>query len=244
MKRPAPESRSGSKTGDILKDFTEEQLRKIGAVALAWNEIEFALDCCLYSGLKLSGDSWSSVLSRIGVNDKLELLKEVTPTQPVPNNLPDLISQTSKSATNLKDLRNNVVHCRIFDTNNSIGENIRKGGRISQILLSEESLSWLYERLITLREEMTCINALIDLNKNARSQLVREGLGSDELVKSFTDRLTTAISKQHELEGNTQKFYTQPQAPTSSNETFANSPNPQTPHPTHPSPAPNDNSVS
>ena len=206
MKRHAPASRSGSKTGDIFRDFTESQLQKIGAIALAWNEVEFAIDCCLYSGLKLTGESWSSVLSRISANDKLDLLLEITPRNSYPENLSESIKEVSTKAREFKDLRNNVVHCRIFDFSNSIGENIRKGGKISQILLTEDSLQWLYECLVALREEFICVNALIDLNKNSLPHNQSNSFKEDETVQRFVMRFQKAREHQANLGKQTPKF--------------------------------------
>jgi len=74
MRRQAPSSRSGSKTEDPKKDLSAAQLQGIGAVAIAWNEVEFMLDCLLYSGLILSGSSWLDVITRLSTDAKIELI--------------------------------------------------------------------------------------------------------------------------------------------------------------------------
>lgn len=56
MLRIAPTNRSGSTNQNIKKDFSHDQLAGIGAVVAAWNEVEFMLDCALYSGEKLPAE--------------------------------------------------------------------------------------------------------------------------------------------------------------------------------------------
>lgn len=163
MRRQAPPSRSGSKTEDIKIDLSAAQLQGIGAVAIAWNEVEFMLVCVLYSGLVLSGSSWLDVLTRLSTDAKIELIASAEETLRLPSCFHGVIQTSVKNAKELKELRNSVVHARIYDAPNGIGENIRRGGKIWQVLLVEPALENLYNRLIVLHGELGSVLAIFDL---------------------------------------------------------------------------------
>ena len=95
MKRPAPKARSGGSYQDIKKDFTAGQLAGIGAVAMAFNEAEFLLDCQIYSGLNLSGGIWTEVTSRInGIDGKMAIVKAAVEDDRFPKPIRDAIAET------------------------------------------------------------------------------------------------------------------------------------------------------
>jgi hypothetical protein len=104
LRRQAPPSRSGSKTEDIKNDLSAAQLQGIGAVAIAWNEVEFMLDCVLYSGLVLSGSSWLDVLTRLSTDAKIELIASAEETLRLPGGFHGRIQTSVKNVKELREL--------------------------------------------------------------------------------------------------------------------------------------------
>ena len=201
MRRQAPLPRSGSKTEDIKRDLSAAQLQGIGAIAMAWNEVEFMLDCVLYSGLKLSGSSWLDVLTRLSSDAKVELIASVEETLSLPTELHLPIRKSVKSIKELKELRNSVVHARIFDAPSGIGETIRRGGKIWQVLLVDTALECLYKRLIVLNGELRSILAICDLIRTGamaveRGLITPEQLANGPEVPMWVKRLNDQQEEQ------------------------------------------------
>lgn len=204
MQRKAPPSRSGSKTEDIKQDLSANQLQGIGSVAIAWNEVEFMLDCVIYSGLVLSGSSWLDVLTRLSTDAKIDLIPSAEETLSIPPVLRETIQSSVKSTKDLKELRNSVVHARIFDAPKGIGENIRRGGKIWQVLLVESALECLYNRLIVLHRELRSILAIFDLFRTGcvavnQGIMTWEQLVEGKEVVDWTDRLNELQNEQAAL---------------------------------------------
>lgn len=110
------------------------------------------------------------------------------------------IQRIVRSTKELKELRNSVVHARIFDAPKGIGENIRRGGKIWQVLLVEAALECLYNRLIVLHRELLSILAIFDLIRNG-SAAVHQGIMTwEQLVdgKEVTDWIDCLNEQQSE----------------------------------------------
>lgn len=204
MLRTAPIPRSGGRTEDIKKDFSPDQLQSIGAIAMAWNDVEHTLNCLLYSGLNLSGSSWVDILSRLTIDAKIELVFSAEETLYFPAQLRDIIQHTVESTKELKLLRNSVVHARIYDAATGVGENVKRGGKISQVLLVEPALDNLYRRLVILRGELRSVVAIFDLLKSDIMNVLQGGKTWDQLiageqVSHWLDNLKQLQSEQLKL---------------------------------------------
>lgn len=163
MLRTAPVSRSGGTVQDIKRDLSPEQLAGIGAVAIAWNEIEFMLDVALYSGEELDASCLQDDLPRRRLDDKIKHARQAATRWRLPADCLNSIELTANAFSDLKDLRNAVIHSRVFDARTGIGHRITMKGEIQEILLTTEALEWLYEQLIALCFELRCVLAIFDL---------------------------------------------------------------------------------
>lgn len=163
MLRVAPSSRGGSTVEDIKRDLSQEQLAGIGAVAIAWNEIEFMLDVALYSGEKLEATCLQDDLPRRRLDDKINNARKAAAKWNLPTDCLDSIESAASAFSDLKDLRNAVIHSRVFDARSGIGHRITIRGEIQEILLTTKALEWLYQQLIALCFELRCVLAIFDL---------------------------------------------------------------------------------
>lgn len=211
MQSKAPTPKSGASQQDVPKDLSPEQLQGIGAVAISWNEVEFGLACILYSGLILDGLSWVNVIARLSLGAKIELIDSAQETLTVPDHIRALVKTTVNTTNELKGLRNSVVHARVFDAPNAIGENIRPNGSIGQVLLTPTALHCLYQRLVLLREELHCINALFDLIRTGDIAAGAGVIPHDQVrdgpeVHEWTRKLQESQSSQLRLKNEMPKF--------------------------------------
>ena len=166
MLRPAPKSRSGSSQQDVKKDFSNDQLARIGAVVMVWNELEFMLDCALYSGEELPAKCLEDDLPKRRLDEKVKQVGWAAEKWGLPDSFIASIRASAKAFSILKDCRNAVVHSRIYDSQTAICNRIKRSGEIEEVLLTIEALNWLYEQIDILRHEIRCVIAVFDLVRN------------------------------------------------------------------------------
>lgn len=132
MLRIAPGNRSGGTFQDIRRDLSPEQLAGIGAIAIAWNEIEFMLDVALYSGEELAASCLQDDLPRRRLDDKIKHARKAADRWRLPADYLNSIELTASAFSDLKELRNAVIHSRVFDERNGIGHRITLKGEIQE----------------------------------------------------------------------------------------------------------------
>ena len=161
--RLAPKERSGGNTADIKRDLSGEQLAGIGAVVVAWNEIEFMLDVALYSGEELKATCLQEDLPRRRLDEKIRQASKAAVRWNLPTSILKSIELSADAFSKLKDLRNAVAHSRVFDARTGIGHRVTAKGEIQEVLLTAEALEWLYQQLLLLCFELRCLLAIFDL---------------------------------------------------------------------------------
>jgi len=76
------------------------------------------------------------------------------------------IEMTVQAFRQLKEMRNAVVHSRVFDVRSAIANRVKPDGQIVEVLLTARSLDWLYGQLCELRSEIRAVLAMFDLMRN------------------------------------------------------------------------------
>jgi hypothetical protein len=156
MRRPSQASKDRPfQDYDFLNDIDPDRLKLIGAIILAWNWTEGALDTSLAIALELHPDMWVEVTSRFsGLDEKTALLKRYSTlfAQPDEQTLP--IRKALNAFENLKKYRDGVVHARVIDPNSDTADTAQRKGRTDEVLVSRDALNWLYDQLSVLRREM------------------------------------------------------------------------------------------
>src|SRR5947209_16390023 len=119
MKRPATNF-PATRTGHIRTDLSQAQLAGIGAVAVAYNEVEILLDVMLGVALGIrDSDVRTGLTSRInGADGKVELVKSVAENLGAPVVLKTLLAEClGKSGFgDLKIYRDAIIHARVLDS--------------------------------------------------------------------------------------------------------------------------------
>jgi hypothetical protein len=153
---------TGIKSGEVLKNFTTEQLAGIGATAMAYNEAILTLDAIVGQCLGFPGDA-HEVTSRInGIDGKFAVIRAAAAQLELATDSKENIS-TSLGAlgfAGLKTFRDAVIHSCIVDVASCVGRVDEGRGNRSDVLLSEEALEWLYVQIALLREELEAIHTV------------------------------------------------------------------------------------
>lgn len=167
MRRKAPMPRGGARHGDIKKDLTQEQLAGIGAATTSFNDLEFELDILVAVSISVPSQLLMDVVKRLrGLEDKIDIAKlaiDHWENMVTFVNAPkayhfSAISKSSLGAfTEQKKYRDLIVHSRVYDWANKIGEKIGLKAQHDQILLSEEALNWVYKMNVHLTSELNLI---------------------------------------------------------------------------------------
>jgi hypothetical protein len=184
MKRPStqwPVSRSGH----VKADLSTNQLASIGAVAVAFNEAELLLDlmisvCLGFRSTNLAAD----INSRInGADGKIEIIKSALAELGAPEAMRILLAEVlgKNGFGDLKAYRDAIIHARIIDSDLGIGLSVPKRGKFTEILLTQEALDGVFDRLTLLREELIgliqSMVPLVLLSEQEQADRVTGGLG-------------------------------------------------------------------
>ena len=155
MKRSSQIHKSGIRSGDLEKDLTPEQFGLIGRIAIAYNETELLVQQIYGACFGASIDVSEQFISRTnGLESTVVLAKTAIREFRQHPELHDEFSQSLDFFMEVKGYRDSVVHARMFHVPFGIGKgNVNKGKR-NEILLTEQALQGLYDRLLCLRNEL------------------------------------------------------------------------------------------
>src|SRR3990170_468544 len=134
MKRTYTERKIHSKTGDINRDLSPEQLAGIGAIALAYNYAESSIDRTLGLALGVVHKLYLPLVTRIGgIDGKIELIKLATADVRLPSELRDDLAESLGYFTTLKSYRDGIIHARVLDSALGLGEVVERRARHSEV---------------------------------------------------------------------------------------------------------------
>ena len=198
MKRAYTERKKVSKTGDIKLDLTTAQLAGIGAVALAYNYGETAIDRALGLALGIGYKLYLPLVTRInGMDGKIDLLKLAAKEFNLPTNLQSDFAETLGYFATLKTYREGVIHARVLDADLGLGEVIERRARHSEVLLTETALDGLYAHLDAVSHELACWIViwlklrnltLLDAGDPKRAQIEADLLDATALYQSHRNK--------------------------------------------------------
>lgn len=157
MKRPA-KSITGYSFSDPLMNFSGEQLRLIGSVAMVYNAVENLLYLVAGRFIGYPGDV-SQITRRINGTDGIVEIAKVAIKRlpPIATNEVTLCDTLSYFST-LKTYRDAVVHSVAFDVGEGIAEQRGRRGTLQQVLLTKDALNWLLDQMTDLRNEIEALS--------------------------------------------------------------------------------------
>jgi len=185
--------RIGVRFGDVFQNFTVNQLAWIGAVVIAYNEAESSLHRVFAASFYYPGDSYQ-ISSRIRtVKDIIFLIEEMLPKLGLAEKTIEMIhrSLTGEGFTQLRSWRGGVVHSKLVDTSSGLAEAAGYDGKREAILLSEEALSGLCNRVQLVQKELDEICTILSCAKRLKFGTVADDQHKarlEELVQAAIDR--------------------------------------------------------
>jgi hypothetical protein len=185
---------------DLLTNFTDEQLKFIGSIVIAYNACEHVLhniagyfvgppaDPRIETTFKKADHLIDLVLvaSRgIEVLTKAGLQKEIIATL------------KGNGFTSVKLYRDAIVHCMPHNALVGIGRLTKRGGTRFDVLLTAPALEWLATTLLTLHQEMGCLSTVIRV-ADELSRSIIPAKRKDELANEFSWAISRYRNAQRE----------------------------------------------
>ena len=149
---------------NVLEHVDPNKLELIGAICLEWNFIEDMVDEVLSETLRITVPLRADITSRIyGLEAKTELIKKAVRRYIIFSKAEAyLIAGTIGAINAHRKYRDGVIHARVFDPQSDIALTSPKKGHYDDVLVSEDALAALLERLMILSDEITLVYRLVE----------------------------------------------------------------------------------
>lgn len=162
MKRKRPKRHAGFRFGNVLANFSPQQLIGIGSVAMSFNDAERALHELLGPCLRCSSH-FEVVASRINGMEGIAAIIRAAAKNLI--RLEPAQVETAKSFwadldlsldafLEAKTYRDGVIHAVIFDVTTATGVQYARQDSANEVLLTTEALRWLTDTCIILAAEL------------------------------------------------------------------------------------------
>lgn len=141
---------------DIKKDIKPERLAAIGALNVAWNDIEGAIDVCTCLAMEAPYPLWLDLTSRInGLDGKFAIIKKSAREHiRFPEKVATAICATIEAIAEHKTFRDSVIHARIIDPDEDVAPANASKGTQYEVIVSQKALDSLFDRLSCLQNEI------------------------------------------------------------------------------------------
>jgi len=158
LKRPSPKGNKPPEAIalDIKRDIPQKQLAAIGALALAYNEVEATIDKLFFASTGLPEHLQIEVSTRIqGIDGTLEIIKAATKEILSEKEQSQLANALGESGfKQMKNYRDCVIHARHLNFSTSIGIKVDRKARIFEVLVRQDALDAAFNILIALKDEL------------------------------------------------------------------------------------------
>ena len=167
MKRLRPE---GAKLPQILaldikRDIPQKQLAAIGALALAYNDVEAMIDKLFYASTSLPEHLQLEISTRIfGIDGTIEIIKAATKPLLSKDQQKQLADALGESGfKQMKSYRDGVIHARYVDFSTSVGVKVDRQAKVYDIFIRQDALDAAFNILLALKEELLIAHLLISV---------------------------------------------------------------------------------
>jgi hypothetical protein len=189
MSRKLPRgAKPGRRPEDPKEAYTQAQLAEVGAIALIWNQIDNFLNWLIYIALKPPNLIIWEVGRRLrGTHAKIELLRIAAERAELLNGEARAsIKYTLDGIIDCNRYRDNIIHSFPFDADKDIASAFKHHTDVVQMLMSNDALSGLYQRMKLILDEMRQIDLLYRLADEAGARAVYRHEGFDPLERRRT----------------------------------------------------------
>jgi hypothetical protein len=173
MKRPfGPAKDSHAKFDDVKANFSPVQLEGIGAVSMAYNELEAELFALFMVATGVDPGLQLDIFTRInGIDGVIEIIKKGTAVLGVNAEAQtELNDALGKGVFGIhKQYRDSVVHARMYNAPLGVGIRAGRQAALFEVLLTKDALEILYEHMkalkVQLRDAILLVYAARDLKR-------------------------------------------------------------------------------
>jgi hypothetical protein len=141
---------------DIKRDIPQTQLAAIGALALAFNELEATVDKLFFASTGLPQHLQLEISTRInGIDGTIEIIKASTKyyfSEAEQRQLEDALGATGFHL--MKNYRDCVIHARHLNFSTNIGIKVDRRARIYDVLVTQAALDAAFNIMDALRWEL------------------------------------------------------------------------------------------
>jgi hypothetical protein len=165
MKRKITERRRWRvRAYDVRRDLTKETLAGIGAMALAWNDVEAMLDILLCVCMDIPTSVWREMTTRInGIDGKIGLIKfSLQNILRLSEEFIKLTEDTLGAVAQFKGYRDTIIHSRVIDVGSEIAEMTFRRDKIEEVLITVDALTKLYDNIAALHKGIMELISVIE----------------------------------------------------------------------------------
>jgi hypothetical protein len=149
---------------DPKKAYQKKQLAELGAISIAWNQVEGQIDHIGSQILfrKSPFYVWLELNDVVGLTGKLRLIRAcVSHAEILDEPAKRCIETALQGVSDYRAYRNAVIHHHIYDHKKGIAGFIAENGKAYQVLVTFEALSGLYKRIELLKNEVSQLAPLL-----------------------------------------------------------------------------------
>jgi hypothetical protein len=203
MRRPGSNLHIGAAFTDVKLNFSSAQLAGIGAVILAWNEVENHLAYAFQSALRLPSSIAREVALQTRFDKQIDFLKQLAENRTcLPEILEPSVKEALRKVRECKAARDAIAHARVFHAEHGVGQMENYNARRFEVLLTEEALSAFYDLLVVLAAEIEAVNAVfgtIAITPAKVENPERDGRHSEQMVAHWGTKLVEAQARRQSM---------------------------------------------
>jgi len=151
-----------ARTRDVKQDFSKDQLAAIGAVALAFNDLQADMEALLQVVVRMPGPLFLQICSRIhGLDGKIAIINTVIDDAIIAKKEQDELKSTVGIFADFKINRDAIIHARIWNAALGIGWNSERRAQEFEVLLEANALNIFYDHIVWLQKAFSLIGNLL-----------------------------------------------------------------------------------
>jgi hypothetical protein len=147
--------------GEMKKELTIRQLAAIGAVALAYNELEVTIDVMLFEAIELPPSAFLDVSRINNIEDKIATINKGVAHLGLEPEDQKQIEEALGIFREFTIYRDAINHARIMNLTGGVGLDPKSRGTASLSLFGDDALNIFYDHLIALEKELSSAAVLI-----------------------------------------------------------------------------------
>lgn len=183
----------GVRFGDILQSFTTNQLAWIGAVVMVFNEAEAKLHLVFGACIRYHGDPFQISSRFRGTEGLISVIKDALPRLGLTDEIIQTIdlTLTGEGFTQVRSYRGGVIHANLVDMSSGLSRAPGKDGKRDAVLLSEEALEGLHERIAIITKELEQIHTIVSCS----SRLIFGSVANDQHKARLEESVQAASAR-------------------------------------------------